>query len=170
MHKISHSWVDVLIFLCPFIWNRVSGLMWFHNGSNSKCALDSVHIWGDTFDTYEVVEAESQAVLNTLTEHDFQDAFKKCQKHWERCILAEGVASNPSKPVSLVFDQMTAPVPEIMDDYNFCQCLFKNVSWKCTMYSYSLNIITRIKTDSSFSNYLVAVMANFVVFVFVCKW
>jgi hypothetical protein len=32
------------------------------------------------FDTTEVIEAESQAVLNTLTEHDFQDAFKKRQK------------------------------------------------------------------------------------------
>jgi hypothetical protein len=26
--------------------------------------------------TIEVIEAESQAVLNALTEHDFQDAFK----------------------------------------------------------------------------------------------
>jgi hypothetical protein len=31
----------------------------------------------------EVIEAESQAVLNALTEHDFQDAFKKSQKRWE---------------------------------------------------------------------------------------
>jgi hypothetical protein len=37
-----------------------------------------------------VTEVESQAVLNTLTEHDFQDAFKKWQKHWERCISVEG--------------------------------------------------------------------------------
>jgi hypothetical protein len=29
------------------------------------------------FDTVEVMEAESQAVLNTLTEHNFQNAFKK---------------------------------------------------------------------------------------------
>jgi hypothetical protein len=29
------------------------------------------------FDTTEVIEAESQAVLNTLTEHGFQDAFKE---------------------------------------------------------------------------------------------
>jgi hypothetical protein len=29
------------------------------------------------FGTSEVIEAESQAVLNTLTEHDFQDALKK---------------------------------------------------------------------------------------------
>jgi hypothetical protein len=31
---------------------------------------------GRYFDTLEVVEAESQAVLNTLIEHDFQAAFK----------------------------------------------------------------------------------------------
>jgi hypothetical protein len=30
---------------------------------------------GRHFDTTEVMEAESQAVLNTLTEHGFQDAF-----------------------------------------------------------------------------------------------
>jgi hypothetical protein len=29
------------------------------------------------FNTVEVIEAELQAVLNTFTEHDFQDAFKK---------------------------------------------------------------------------------------------
>jgi hypothetical protein len=32
----------------------------------------------------------AQAVLNTLTEHHFQDAFRKWQKHWERRIWAEG--------------------------------------------------------------------------------
>jgi hypothetical protein len=36
------------------------------------------------FDTIEVMEAESQAVLNTVTEHYFQDAFKQGQKHWKR--------------------------------------------------------------------------------------
>jgi hypothetical protein len=35
------------------------------------------------FDTIEVIEAESQAVLNTLIKHDFQDAFKKWQKCWK---------------------------------------------------------------------------------------
>jgi hypothetical protein len=45
---------------------------------------------GRLFDTIEVSEAESQEVLNTLTEHDFQDAFKKCQKHWQQCIRPEG--------------------------------------------------------------------------------
>jgi hypothetical protein len=37
-----------------------------------------------------VNEAESQVVLNTLTEHDFKDVFKKLQNHWERCTRAEG--------------------------------------------------------------------------------
>jgi hypothetical protein len=32
---------------------------------------------GRHFDATEVIEAESQAVLNTLIEHDFQDALKK---------------------------------------------------------------------------------------------
>jgi hypothetical protein len=42
-----------------------------------------IKLKGRHFDTNEVIEAESQAVLNTLTEHDFQDAFKKWQKRWE---------------------------------------------------------------------------------------
>jgi hypothetical protein len=42
------------------------------------------------FDTIEVTEAKSQAVMNTLTEHDFQDAFEERQRRWERCIHAEG--------------------------------------------------------------------------------
>jgi hypothetical protein len=37
-----------------------------------------------------MIETESQAVLNTFTEHSFQDAFKKWQKHREWCIPAEG--------------------------------------------------------------------------------
>jgi hypothetical protein len=41
-------------------------------------------------DTTEVIEAESQTVLNTLTEHDFQDAFEKRQKRLERCVRVEG--------------------------------------------------------------------------------
>jgi hypothetical protein len=45
---------------------------------------------GRHFDATEAIEAESQAVLNTLTEHDFQDAFRKKQKRWGRCIHAEG--------------------------------------------------------------------------------
>jgi hypothetical protein len=35
---------------------------------------------GHHLHTIEVTEAEPQAMLNILTEHDFQDAFKKWQK------------------------------------------------------------------------------------------
>jgi hypothetical protein len=49
-----------------------------------------IKLKGSHFDTIEVIGAESQAVLNTFTEHDFQDAFKKCQKRRERCISAKG--------------------------------------------------------------------------------
>jgi hypothetical protein len=35
-----------------------------------------IKLKGRHFDTIEVIEAESQAVLNTLTEHDFRDACK----------------------------------------------------------------------------------------------
>jgi hypothetical protein len=45
---------------------------------------------GGHFDTTEVIEAELQAVLNTITKHDFQNAFKKWQKCWEQCKHAAG--------------------------------------------------------------------------------
>jgi hypothetical protein len=39
-------------------------------------SIENKKLKGCHFDTIVVMEAESQAVLNTLTEHDFQDAFK----------------------------------------------------------------------------------------------
>jgi hypothetical protein len=38
-----------------------------------------IKLKGRHFDTIEVMEAESQAVLNSLTEHGFWDAFKKAK-------------------------------------------------------------------------------------------
>jgi hypothetical protein len=49
-----------------------------------------IELKGHYFDTTELIEAESQAVLNTLAEYGFQDALKNWQKRWERCIRAEG--------------------------------------------------------------------------------
>jgi hypothetical protein len=48
-----------------------------------------VKLKGRHFDTAEVIKGESQVVLNAITEHDFQDAFKKWQKHREWCTCAE---------------------------------------------------------------------------------
>jgi hypothetical protein len=39
---------------------------------------------GRHFDRTEVMEAEPQAALNSLTEHDFQDPFKIREERWER--------------------------------------------------------------------------------------
>jgi hypothetical protein len=49
-----------------------------------------IKLKGRHFDTTEVMEAVSQAVLIILTEHDFQDALEEWQKRWEQCIRAEG--------------------------------------------------------------------------------
>jgi hypothetical protein len=49
-----------------------------------------IKLKGCHFDTVEVIEAKLQAVLNTFTEYDFQDASKRWQKHWEQFIHVEG--------------------------------------------------------------------------------
>jgi hypothetical protein len=64
------------------------------------------------------MEAELQAVLNSLTEHDFQDALKKMAEapgtlHTSGRELLHGLCW-PVGP-KLVSDQMATPVPEIMD-------------------------------------------------------
>jgi len=38
----------------------------------------------------EEIQAESQAVLNTLRENDFQECFKNWQCCWDRCQASEG--------------------------------------------------------------------------------
>jgi hypothetical protein len=42
------------------------------------------------YSRFKVIKAESQAVLNSLTGHSFQDAFKKWQNCWECCTCTEG--------------------------------------------------------------------------------
>jgi hypothetical protein len=66
---------------------------------------------GCHFDIIDVIETESQAVLNTLTEHDLQDAFKNYRMTGIGAYSRKGWWSIGS---NLVFDQMAAPVPEIM--------------------------------------------------------
>jgi hypothetical protein len=45
---------------------------------------------GRRFDTAEEIEAESERVLDCLTEKDFQDAFQKWRRRWDRCLCAGG--------------------------------------------------------------------------------
>jgi hypothetical protein len=66
----------------------------------------------------EVIKAESQVVLNTLTEHNFQHGFKKWQKCWEWCMHTGGnyfEGHNGQQDLKLISDPMAAPVLE-MDD------------------------------------------------------
>jgi hypothetical protein len=45
---------------------------------------------GRRFDTSEEIQAESQKVLDTLIEKDFQEAFQKWRKRWDRCLYVRG--------------------------------------------------------------------------------
>jgi hypothetical protein len=44
---------------------------------------------GRRFDTIEEIQAESHRVLDTLTENDFQEAFHKWRRQWDRCLHME---------------------------------------------------------------------------------
>jgi len=45
---------------------------------------------GRRFDTIEDIQAETHKVLDTLTEKNFQDAFKKWRRRWDQCLRAGG--------------------------------------------------------------------------------
>jgi hypothetical protein len=45
---------------------------------------------GRRFDTTEEIQAESQRVLDTLIEKDFQEASQKWSGRWDRCLRAGG--------------------------------------------------------------------------------
>ena len=44
---------------------------------------------GRRFQTLEEIQAEWQAVLNTLRANDFQERFKSLQRRWDRCQASE---------------------------------------------------------------------------------
>jgi hypothetical protein len=46
---------------------------------------------GRQFDTMEEIQAESQRVLDTLTDKDLQEAFQKWRRRWDRCLHAGGI-------------------------------------------------------------------------------
>jgi hypothetical protein len=45
---------------------------------------------GRRFGTTEEIQAESQTVLDTVTEKYFQEAFQKWRRRWDRCLHAGG--------------------------------------------------------------------------------
>jgi hypothetical protein len=70
-------------------------------------------------DTTEVIKAESEEVLNTLAEHDFQDVqyLKMAGVLGTVHTSRKGHLGRRWRPAgrNLVIDQMAAPYPEIMD-------------------------------------------------------
>jgi hypothetical protein len=55
-----------------------------------------IKLKGRRFDTIEAIEAESQAVLNTLTEHDFRGAGNDAYVYvWKETTSRVMVASRP---------------------------------------------------------------------------
>jgi len=49
-----------------------------------------LQIKGRRFDRVEEIQLESQNVLGTLREQDFQHAFQQWQRRWDRCVAAQG--------------------------------------------------------------------------------
>jgi hypothetical protein len=66
---------------------------------------------GCHFDTIEVIEAESQVAPNTITEHDFQDAFKNGRSTGNGAYVWKGATSTVMVGImpKVSFHQMTAP-------------------------------------------------------------
>jgi hypothetical protein len=73
----------------------------------SKIKLKDRH-----FDIIDAIEAESQAMLNTITEHDFQDAFKNVRNGengaYARCTTSWAMVASTPK-VSFRPDGSTSP-------------------------------------------------------------
>jgi hypothetical protein len=82
-----------------------------------------IKLKGRHFDTTEVMEAESKAVMNTLTEQDFQMHLNTAEIPRTVHTRERGLLRGRWWPVSprLAFDQIAARVQEIMDG---CVCLF----------------------------------------------
>jgi hypothetical protein len=79
-----------------------------------KIKLKSRH-----FDIVEGTEAGSQAVLNTLTEHDFQTAFKNGTSTGNGAYEQNETTSRVMvvSRTKVSFDQMAASVSEIIDSF-----------------------------------------------------
>jgi hypothetical protein len=82
---------------------------------------------GRHFDTTEVIEAESQAVLNIPAEHDFRKAFKNGGSDWN-CAHARKMTTLremvTNRPKSYFLIGWQHPVPEIMNSCLYSSFLF----------------------------------------------
>jgi hypothetical protein len=85
--------VDVCTELCQLASNDETFLSRVITGDLAACDFflfpkGKMKLKGCRFDTTEEIQAESQSVLDTLTENDFQKVFQKWRL-WDRCLHAE---------------------------------------------------------------------------------
>jgi hypothetical protein len=136
VHKefvLAHQTVNSAYY-CDVLW-RLHGNMWRISPELWRpyfSLFPRLHIKlkGRHLDTTEVIEAESQEVLNTLTERDFQMHLENCRSCWN-VMRGTGLLQGwwwPMGP-TLVSDHSAAPVPEI---FKFkCLDCWCSVSYRC---------------------------------------
>jgi hypothetical protein len=70
-----------------------------------------LNLKGLQFDTIEEIQAESQRVLDTATEKDFQEVFHKWRIWWDWCLHGEGTTSRvmaADRPYGELYDFYSA--------------------------------------------------------------
>jgi hypothetical protein len=80
-----------------------------------------------------VIEADSQVMLNILTEHNFQEVFKSGRSAGMLHKHGKGILQELWLPVgpTLVFNHMAAPVPESMHGCGmFLSRYIRSVLWE----------------------------------------
>ena len=70
--------------------NVVKQKKWNESNLQNPAKINQYTRKGRRFQTLELIQEESQAVLNTLRENDFQECFKKWQHRWDCCQASEG--------------------------------------------------------------------------------
>ena len=76
---------------------------------------------GRRFDTIEEIQVESQRVLDTLIEKDFQETFQKWRRRWDRCLHAGGNCFEGDMPYGKFYDFYSVS-PENFDQPS-CVCV-----------------------------------------------
>jgi hypothetical protein len=82
---------------------------------------------GRLFDTIEEIQAESQRLLDIVTEKDFQEAFQKWRRWQDRCYMREGTTSRVMLADMLYgeFYDFTVSVRNILDTPMYAVVSFK---------------------------------------------
>jgi hypothetical protein len=78
---------------------------------------------GRWFDTIEEIQAKLQIVLDILAENNFQEAFQKWRRRWDRCVNEEGTTLRvmaANRPHGKFYD-FTESIRNILDTTTYVQ-------------------------------------------------